>query len=192
MGGQAHLLWLKEAIEAAGVKAPVLGGLPMVCLQSWFMFATCKQSIRFFAMGTCHSYFQSSAGLQDAKVVIEERYLGLHSPGDDGVPPNVIANLATIVETHLDLDAIVQVLANRYSLVVCYCDPLPYTRANNAVPSGIDEEVCAEFLAQIASSAHMPSAPVPLQCAPSSSSSHVGQVLIGVARDAAFSFYYYE
>ena len=31
IGGQAHLTWLKEAMEAAGVKAPVLGGLPKVC-----------------------------------------------------------------------------------------------------------------------------------------------------------------
>jgi cobyrinic acid a,c-diamide synthase len=31
VGGQAHLTWLKEAMEAADVKAPVLGGLPKVC-----------------------------------------------------------------------------------------------------------------------------------------------------------------
>ena len=31
VGGQAHLTWLTEAMEAAGVKAPVLGGLPKVC-----------------------------------------------------------------------------------------------------------------------------------------------------------------
>ena len=31
VGGHAHMLWLQEAMEAAGVKAPVLGGLPKVC-----------------------------------------------------------------------------------------------------------------------------------------------------------------
>ena len=46
---------------------------------------------------------------QDPNVVMQERYLGLHSPGDDGVPPDVIANLASMINAHLDLDAIVQV-----------------------------------------------------------------------------------
>ncbi len=48
-------------------------------------------------------------GSQDDKVVMKERYLGLHSPVDDGVPADVIHNLATLIDTHLDLDAIVQV-----------------------------------------------------------------------------------
>ncbi len=46
---------------------------------------------------------------QDDKVVMKERYLGLHGPVEDGVPLDVIANLATLVDTHLDVDAIVQV-----------------------------------------------------------------------------------
>ena len=46
---------------------------------------------------------------QDDKVIMKERYLGLHSPGDDGVPSDVIASLSTLIDTHLDLDAIVQV-----------------------------------------------------------------------------------
>ena len=45
---------------------------------------------------------------QDDKVVMKERYLGLHGPGEDGVPLDVIAKLATLIDTHLDLDAIVQ------------------------------------------------------------------------------------
>ena len=47
-------------------------------------------------------------------------------------------------------------------------------------------------LSQIASSARTPSVRLPSQPAPSSSSIEAEQVLIGVARDAAFNFYYHE
>ena len=50
----------------------------------------------------------------------------------------------------------------------------------------------AGVVTQIASSARVPSVSFPLQSAPSGSSSNAEQVLIGVARDAAFSFYYHE
>lgn len=32
VGGEAHSLWLREALEAAGMSTPVLGGIPKVSL----------------------------------------------------------------------------------------------------------------------------------------------------------------
>ena len=48
------------------------------------------------------------------------------------------------------------------------------------------------WYSQIASSARVPAVPSPLQPALSESSGDIDQVVIGVARDAAFSFYYHE
>ena len=31
VGGDAHTTWLRDALTAAGIKAPVLGGIPKVC-----------------------------------------------------------------------------------------------------------------------------------------------------------------
>ena len=80
--------------------------------------------------------------------------------------------------------------------------------ANNACP---DEELCKDVVsrkkrvasktlsnsvavrpAQLASSACVPSAPLSLRPVCSDSSNDDERILIGVARDAAFSFYYHE
>ena len=62
-------------------------------------------------------------------------------------------------------------------------------RKQTSVPSG---PMAFGVLLQTASSAQMPSVALPSRLNPSSSFSEVEQVLIGVARDAAFNFYYHE
>jgi len=43
---------------------------------------------------------------KDDGVVLQERYLGLHMPGDPTMPSNLIQNLATLVKSHVDLDQV--------------------------------------------------------------------------------------
>ena len=120
VGGHAHLVWLQEAMEAAGVTAPVLGGLPKVCRayeRIWHLMAD-RQWVGLTPMTWWYT------GAQDDKVVMKERYLGLHAPGDDGVPLDVIANLATLVETHCDLDAIFEVCLKLFTCPCVICGNL--------------------------------------------------------------------
>ena len=48
-------------------------------------------------------------GLQDGGVVMEETYLGLQMPGEAGLPPDYLLRLATLLEEHIDLAALLQV-----------------------------------------------------------------------------------
>lgn len=86
-------------------------------------------------------------------IEIPERHLGLHMPQDDTLPQNYISRLADLVESHVDLDAILAAAA--------MCEPAVYAESQL-------------FRSTVLS----PLAPK--------------QVRIGVARDAAFCFYYHE
>lgn len=45
-------------------------------------------------------------------MVVKERYLGLHMPGDEGVPHDYINKLATLVEAAVDMDALMATAAS--------------------------------------------------------------------------------
>lgn len=46
---------------------------------------------------------------QDDGVLVKERYLGLHMPGEEGVPSDYIARLAELLENNVDMDALVAI-----------------------------------------------------------------------------------
>lgn len=88
--------------------------------------------------------------LQDEAVAIPERHLGLHMPKDSTVPDDYIDRLAVLVETHIDLEGVLQVARGA------------------TIPAGQNDLVSVP---------RTPPGP---------------RVRIGVARDAAFCFYYHE
>lgn len=48
---------------------------------------------------------------QSKEVAMPERHHGLHMPGEDSIPPDLVASLAELVGTHVDLDALLEVAA---------------------------------------------------------------------------------
>ncbi len=49
--------------------------------------------------------------LQDDSIAVKERYLGLHMPGEEGVPVDYIAKLADLLDGAVDMDALLAAAA---------------------------------------------------------------------------------
>ncbi len=49
---------------------------------------------------------------QDPNVTVQERHLGLHMPGEDGDPTRRVAALASLLSSHVDLDALLEMCAD--------------------------------------------------------------------------------
>lgn len=99
---------------------------------------------------------------------MKERYLGLHLPGDEGVPPQLLHGLARLCREHVDLDALVE-LARTAEVPPLEVPPQslqalegPQAGGASAAPAG------------------------------AASGGQQQPVRIAVARDAAFCFYYQE
>ncbi len=181
VGGDAHTIWLRDALVAAGIKAPVLGGVPKVGC-AWACERQLQQRREAWAVGlplpaqhvlpaaaarqlvpaTSLDGFLLPAVLQNEGVVIPERHLGLHMPADETVPPNVVEALSELVSTHVDLDALLAMAAT------AELPQLPAGAAAAPEPAGAAASV------QPTARAQQP------------------PVRVAVAHDAAFCFYYHD
>lgn len=180
VGGDAHTIWLRDALTAAGIKAPVLGGVPKVGC-AWACERKLQQRQEAWAVrlplpaqhvltaAAAHLLMPAilacsllPAALQNEGVVIPERHLGLHMPADETVPPNVVEALSELVSTHVDLDALLAMAAT------AELPQLPEGAADAPEPAG------AAASMQLAVVTQQP------------------PVRIAVAHDAAFCFYYHD
>lgn len=71
---------------------------------------------------------------KDDAVAIQERYLGLHLPQDRSMPPGLIANLATLVRNHVDLDAVIKLASTAHTTL-----PTASTELDGAPSDGSTE-----------------------------------------------------
>lgn len=177
VGGAAHTQWLRDALGAAGIHAAVLGGVPKVgsscgtalparCSQPSSCPAVPGRS-RLAAPGPPATASRRPARLQSEAVAVPERHMGLHMPGDEGVPPNLVAALARLAAAHIDLDALLELGAS------AEVPPPPPPGAEEA--AGVEQPAAQQEGKQEAD-AGKPR----------------GRVRIAVARDAAFCFYYHD
>eukprot|EP00887_Chlorella_sp_A99_P000875 scaffold5.g875.t1 len=145
VGGEAHTQWLKDAIASGGITLPVLGGIPQARARALEAVAS-------------------------KEVAMPERHHGLHMPGEDSIPPDLVASLAELVGTHVDLDALLEVAAT------ARVPPAPATAVGEDETGAPPPPLAAEGSAESADSG----------------AGGAPRVRIAVARDAAFCFYYHD
>lgn len=129
-----------------------------------------------------------------ANVVLPERHLGLHMPGEAGLPNDYIQTLADVVESSLDLDVLLK-LAGTAEVPAHHVTHVPPPLALPAANGGGSPPSSMELPCNTAACAHNRNGcacNVAHSQGSSTSSSGEGSVRIGVATGPAFTFYYEE
>ncbi|GBG62833.1 hypothetical protein CBR_g32417 [Chara braunii] len=165
VGGPAHSAWLREAVEGANVGVTVLGGVP-----------------------------------RTPGINIPERHLGLHMPDDQGISADYIARLADLMELHVDLDAILQLAATDQGLRALPPVPNSYHHHHHHHQNHVHHHDPSQNHHHNHHNHHeQPQQPQQQMITLQTHQQTVGalnsqrrSVRIGVAKDAAFCFYYHE
>jgi cobyrinic acid a,c-diamide synthase len=57
--------------------------------------------------------------------MVKERYLGLHMPGEEGVPTDYLERLAELLEKSVDMDAVLEVARSAQIPAAAAADAVP-------------------------------------------------------------------